>query len=166
MNVLFICNQNQNRSKTAEHVFKARFRTKSAGLYNEKPVSEKQLSWADVVVVMEDAQRSELAKRFPRQYMRKRILSLGIPDVYSYNQPELINMLKTKIDVLFYHFNQLSNCFLAFFFELNTLVSATASSGNLRITLNFLHLLPLSFNTETSHFFVECFLIFSIFHHR
>ena len=55
MKVLFICNQNQNRSKTAENIFKGKFKTKSAGLYNEKPVTAKQLSWADAVIVMDDA---------------------------------------------------------------------------------------------------------------
>ena len=98
MRILFICNQNQNRSKTAEDIFKGRFQTKSAGLYNGKPVTEKQLSWADLVVVMEDAQRGEIAKRFPNEYMQKRILSLNIPDVYHYNQPELINILKSKVN--------------------------------------------------------------------
>lgn len=98
MNVLFICNQNENRSKTAEEIFKDRFNTKSAGLYNVKPVTEKQISWAETVIVMEEAQRSEIAKRFPKQYMLKRILSLDVPDVYHYNQPELIEILKLKID--------------------------------------------------------------------
>ena len=69
MNVLFICNQNENRSKTAEEIFKDRFKTKSAGLYNTKPVTEKQISWADTIIVMEEAQRSEIANRFPKQYM-------------------------------------------------------------------------------------------------
>ena len=96
MRVLFICNQNKNRSKTAEELFKDKFQTKSAGLYNEKPVTEKQLSWADVIVVMEDTQRAEIAKRFPKQYMQKRILSFDIQDVYYYNQPELVNILKSK----------------------------------------------------------------------
>ena len=100
MKVLFICNQNQNRSKTAEELFKNKFKTKSAGLYNEKPVTEKQISWADVIVVMEDSQRSEIAKRFPKLYMQKRILSLDIPDVYNYNQPELVSTLKSKISHL------------------------------------------------------------------
>ena len=100
MKVLFICNQNQNRSKTAEDIFKERFQTKSAGLYNGKPVTEKQLSWADIVVVMEDIQRAEIAKRFPEKYMQKRILSLNIPDIYHYNQPELIEVLKSKINEL------------------------------------------------------------------
>lgn len=101
MKVLFICNQNENRSKTAEKLFKGRFQTKSAGLYNEKPVTTKQLSWADVVVVMENAQRTEIAKRFPKQYMQKRIISLEIPDVYHYNQPELVDLLKAKIKTSF-----------------------------------------------------------------
>lgn len=100
MKVLFICNQNQNRSKTAEQLFKEEFETKSAGLYNEKPVTEKQLSWADLVVVMEDAQRSELSKRFPKQYVQKQIISLDIPDIYSFNQPKLVDILKLKFKTL------------------------------------------------------------------
>lgn len=100
MNVLFICNQNQNRSKTAEELFKNRFNTKSAGLYNITPVNEKQISWADIIIVMEEFQRTEITKRFPKQYMLKRILSLDIPDVYHYNQPELIDILNTKINKL------------------------------------------------------------------
>ena len=100
MKVIFICNQNENRSKTAEEIFKDKLDTKSAGLYNEYPITEKQLTWADLVVVMEDEQRQELAKRFPRQYLKKRILSLNIPDIYYYNQPELINILKSKINEL------------------------------------------------------------------
>ena len=100
MKVLFICNQNQNRSKTAEKLFKSRFKTKSAGLYNENPVMEKDLSWADVVVVMEDEQRSEIAKRFPKLYMEKRILSLNIPDVYHFDQPELNHLLESKMKAL------------------------------------------------------------------
>ena len=97
MKVLFICNQHQNRSKTAQEVFKPRFETKSAGLYSKKPVTKKQLSWADIVVVMEDEQRSELARRFPKLYLQKRILSLDIPDIYHHNQPELVSILKSKV---------------------------------------------------------------------
>lgn len=101
MKILFICNQNQNRSKTAEYLFKNRFKTKSAGLYNANPVTEKQISWADMVVVMEEAQRSEIAKRFPKQYMQKQILALDIPDIYHFNQSELIKILNYKVNNLF-----------------------------------------------------------------
>lgn len=98
MKVLFICNQNQNRSKTAEELFQSRMETKSAGLYNQKPVTAKELSWADVVVVMEEEQRRELNKRFPRQCLQKRILSWSIPDVYEYNDGRLIEALKSKFE--------------------------------------------------------------------
>ncbi len=95
--VLFICNQNKHRSKTAEHLFKHQFETKSAGLYNTKPVTAKELSWADTVIVMEEGQRSEIAKRFPKQYLQKRILSLDISDSYGYNDPKLIKVLESKM---------------------------------------------------------------------
>ncbi len=101
MKVLFICNQNQNRSKTAEELFKDRFETSSAGLYNEKPVTKKQLLWADTIIVMEDQQRREISIRFPDAYLQKRILSLNIPDTFHYNQPELINLLEFKLKQLF-----------------------------------------------------------------
>ena len=100
MKILFICNQNQNRSKTAEHLFSDRFKTKSAGLYNEKPVSSSQIKWADLIIVMEEEQRDELAKRFPNEYMQKHILSLDIPDIYHFDQPELIDILNTKFESL------------------------------------------------------------------
>lgn len=97
MKVLFICNQNQNRSKTAEVIFRESFSTKSAGLFNPKPVSEKEFSWADVVMVMEEFQRSELAKRFPKLYLQKRILSLDIPDKFHYNDPKLVKLLQQRV---------------------------------------------------------------------
>ena len=100
MNILFICNQNQNRSKTAENLFKNRFNTKSAGLYNNNPVTKKQIQWADKIIVMEDLQRAEIAKRFPKEYMQKQILSLDIPDIYHLNQPELKSELKSKLSTL------------------------------------------------------------------
>ena len=98
MNLLFICNQNENRSKTAQELFKSRFNTKSAGLYMSKPLTEKHLSWADLVIVMEDQQRSEIAKRFPKQYLQKRILSFDIPDIYTYNNYKLVQLLKSKFN--------------------------------------------------------------------
>jgi len=81
----------------AEEMFRPAFNTKSAGLYNQKPVTQKQLLWADVIFVMEDGQRSELAKRFPEVYMQKRILSLDIPDVYSHGDSHLMNLLHSSM---------------------------------------------------------------------
>ena len=100
MKVLFVCNQNQDRSKTAEELFKRKFETKSSGLYSEKTVSKKEISWADIIFVMEDGQRTEIARRFPKEYMQKRILSLNIPDTFYYNQPELVELLNSRVNEL------------------------------------------------------------------
>lgn len=99
MKILFICNQNKNRSKTAEEIFKGVYETKSAGLYNGKPVTEEIIAWADIVVTMDDEQRSEIGKRFPRQYIQKQIISLNVPDIYLYNQPELVTILKSRMKI-------------------------------------------------------------------
>ena len=100
MKLLFICNQNQHRSKTAEKLFRNQFETKSAGLYNETPVTLEQLTWADIVVVMEPEQRIELLKRFPVNTLQKRVLCLNISDAYHYNQPELIHQLTSALPIL------------------------------------------------------------------
>lgn len=101
MRVLFVCNQNTHRSKTAEKLFRDRFKTKSAGLFNENPITEKELDWADKVIVMENEQRKEISKRFPEQYLKKQILSLNIPDIFHFNQPKLIELLNLKVNNLF-----------------------------------------------------------------
>jgi predicted protein tyrosine phosphatase len=100
MNVLFVCNQGRHRSRTAAELFRGRYATRYAGLYNDRPVTERELAWADLVVVMEEFQRTELSERFPKAYLKKRIISLGIPDIYSYNQPELVEVLKRRMGEL------------------------------------------------------------------
>lgn len=100
MKVLFICNQNQHRSKRAEELFKERFETRSAGLYSDKPVEEETIRWADIVVVMDDEQRKELGNRFPLLYLQKRIISLDISDIYTYGDPTLDAQLLSKVDSL------------------------------------------------------------------
>ena len=97
MKLLFICNQNQHRSKTAEDIFKERFEVKSAGLFNDNPVTESQINWADTIVVMEDFQRAEIIGRFPEECVKKQVISLGIPDVYLRGDPELVELLKSRV---------------------------------------------------------------------
>jgi len=96
MRILFLCNQGKHRSRTAAELFSKAFETQYAGLYGNE-VTAQQLAWADLILVMEDHQRTELSKRFPKLYGQKRILCLDIPDVYGYNQPELKDRLKTVI---------------------------------------------------------------------
>jgi len=100
MNILFVCNQGKNRSKTAAELFSGRFQTASAGLYSAKPATQPQLGQAHVIMVMEEKHRREIAKRFPLIYMQKQILVLGIPDIYRYGQLELVQLLNVRISEL------------------------------------------------------------------
>ena len=69
-------------------------------MFNKIPITESEVAWADVILVIEEEQRLELAKRFPKYYLQKQIISLDIPDTYSYGQPELIAILKFKVQDL------------------------------------------------------------------
>ncbi len=65
-NILVICGRNKRRSRTAEHIFKndPRFNIRSAGLSpkSDRKISESDLHWADLVFVMEPAQRAKFGK--------------------------------------------------------------------------------------------------------
>ena len=86
-----------HRSVTAEELFRDRFETRSAGLYNEHPVTEEELEWADVVFVMDDVQQTELGKRFLKTYLKKQIISLEVPDMFHHGQKELKDLLEQKM---------------------------------------------------------------------
>jgi predicted protein tyrosine phosphatase len=96
VNVLFVCNQGLHRSRTAAELFKNEFSTRARGLYGNT-VTDADMRWAEMVIVMEDAQRKEIGLRFPKEYLRVRIACLGIPDRYSYDQPELRALLLEKM---------------------------------------------------------------------
>jgi len=99
MKLLFVCNLGENRSRTAKELFSGKFDTESCGAYDEKNrMTAELLDWADVIFVMEEHHRSFISRNYPKQYMAKRIINLGVPDSYRYNQPELIGLLKTRIN--------------------------------------------------------------------
>jgi predicted protein tyrosine phosphatase len=93
------------RSITAQNVFQNdhRFEVKSAGTDKLAAVciSDQLLDWADTIVVMEKHHRNTIRSKFPLYYEKKRIVCLYIPDEYDYMQPELIGILKDKVEVLF-----------------------------------------------------------------
>jgi predicted protein tyrosine phosphatase len=59
-------------------------------------LTKELLEWADIVFVMEKKQKEEIERRFPGQYRSKFIISLNIPDVYDFMDPELIVLLKER----------------------------------------------------------------------
>ena len=95
--LLFVCNQGRHRSRTAAELLSNEHETRYRGVY-DNPLMIEDLAWADVVVVMEDHQREEIAGWFPLEYLRTRIVTRGIPDAYSYGDPELTMILRQHIN--------------------------------------------------------------------
>jgi len=98
--ILFICSQNKLRSPTAEAVFTDHpaIEVDSAGLNNdaEVPLSEEQVRWADLIIVMEKSHRIRLNRKFKGALAGKRVAVLDIPDKYDYMEPSLIALLKVR----------------------------------------------------------------------
>jgi predicted protein tyrosine phosphatase len=100
-NILVICGKNKRRSRTAEYMFKndQRFNIRSAGLStkSDRKLSENDLNWAGLVLVMEPDHRSKI-KDLYRQLQLPKIEVLHIPDEYDYLDEELIQILNDKIN--------------------------------------------------------------------
>jgi predicted protein tyrosine phosphatase len=100
-NVLFICSANKLRSPTAENVFSKwpDIETDSAGISNDADVmlSREQVSWANIIFVMEKTHKNRLQKKFKDAVSGKRLICLGIPDDYEYMDPELVTLLENKV---------------------------------------------------------------------
>lgn len=101
MKILFVCSENRLRSPTAEAVFSeyAGVEAIGAGTNSDAatPVSGDLIEWADVVLVMEQPHRNKISKKFRAQLKRKKLAVLDIPDDYECMDPELIQLLKTRV---------------------------------------------------------------------
>ncbi|GGK82212.1 protein-tyrosine-phosphatase [Rufibacter glacialis] len=100
-NVLVVCGRNKRRSRTAEYIFKndRRFNIKSLGLSakSERQIKEKDVLWADLILVMEDGHKTRIAADY-RSIEIPPIEVLQIEDEYEYQNQELIELLTDKIN--------------------------------------------------------------------
>ena len=100
-NVLFVCSRNQWRSPTAEQIWRKHpaLSVRSGGTSpNAKhPVSIDDLSWAQVIFVMEEKHKSRLVAEYRWLVENKPIHVLDIPDEYKYMDPELVDLLTQSI---------------------------------------------------------------------
>lgn len=101
-NVLIVCSKNKRRSKTAGVIFKndPRFLVRSAGLSqkSERKITESDLNWADLVLVMEKEHKTKIGTLF-KHIPLPPINVLFIADDYDFMQEELVNLLKDKISL-------------------------------------------------------------------
>jgi len=109
---LFICHYNRKRSATAERVFgkDPSLDVRSAGTSDEAmvQVNQRMLEWADIVFIMDDEQRRELARMFPGHPALDRVVCLDIQDQYHFLDPELINLLEQRTQPHFARLRELT----------------------------------------------------------
>jgi len=76
-----------------------RFHIRSVGLSlkSERQIKDKDILWADIIFVMEQGQGARIAGTF-RYLPLPPIEVLHIEDEYEYLEPELIEMLKDRIN--------------------------------------------------------------------
>lgn len=100
-NLLFLCSANRWRSPTAEQIFAdlPGVETDSAGLSADADVriSTEQILWADIIFVMEAKHKGKLQQKYRKHLNGKRVITLGIPDNYTFMQAELVQLLESKV---------------------------------------------------------------------
>lgn len=105
-NILFVCSANKQRSKTAEDYFSEHYNNinfQSAGTNvklckreGTNPLDGMMMQNAELVFVMENKHKTDIRQITENQYSDK-IIVLNIPDIYKYNDKELIKILCSKV---------------------------------------------------------------------
>jgi predicted protein tyrosine phosphatase len=97
LKILFVCGRNQWRSPTAAMIYRndPRVSVKSAGVSSKarKEISEKDLEWADLVLVMERKYARRIQARFQFRSSFPPIECLDIPDEYEFMDEELVTLI-------------------------------------------------------------------------
>jgi predicted protein tyrosine phosphatase len=99
MKILFICNQGENRSRTAAEVWKKLYplhQVKYGGFYNNFDTG--LLDWADKIIVFENHHEDKL-KSIDYRYWGKSY-NISIEDLYTYNSASLIDVLQRKLKLI------------------------------------------------------------------
>ena len=103
-NILFVCSRNQWRSPTAEQVWRRHpaLNVRSGGTSPSArhTVSDSDIGWADVVIVMEQKHKARLVAEFSQLLADKPVHVLDIPDEYKYMDPELVELLERSVSHL------------------------------------------------------------------
>ncbi len=106
-NILVVCGRNKKRSRTAEHIFKndARFHIRSAGVspQSERKISENDLNWADIVLVMENNHKNKIQKIYTHLELPL-IEVLEIEDIYEFMDEYLIEILTNDLNQILKNF--------------------------------------------------------------
>jgi predicted protein tyrosine phosphatase len=103
-NILFVCGRNRRRSPTAEQIFAGYpgVEVESAGTSPDADtvLTPDLVEWADIIFVMENAQRRKLSSQFRAPLKKARVICLNIPDRFEFMDPDLIRLLKAKVETI------------------------------------------------------------------
>ena len=95
MNILFVCSANEERSPTAEMLFKdvPGWTTRSAGTNKDavQRISQELVNWSDKIIAMETHHYEEIIRMDPEAASKVNVL--GIEDRYYRCSPELLGRL-------------------------------------------------------------------------
>jgi protein-tyrosine phosphatase len=98
--LLFVCTANQQRSPTAEDLFKddERYEVKSCGTHamSGTKCDASLMEWADVVICMEYRHKQDLLRRYP-DLEDTEFEVLSIPDRFFRGDPELVQILRERL---------------------------------------------------------------------
>lgn len=98
--VLFLCEMNKNRSRTAEAIYSKSpsVEARSAGISKTAclVVTREMMEWAEIVFVMERRQRNKLHKLFPDLY-KKKIVCLYIEDQFDFIDSNLVSLIHKRM---------------------------------------------------------------------
>ncbi len=99
--LLFVCSRNQWRSPTAAALFDrcTRYVAKSAGTSDRAriKITAGLINWADWIFVMEKRHAAILRQKYPSEIAAKSLVILHVPDDYQYLDPELIEILTSRL---------------------------------------------------------------------
>jgi predicted protein tyrosine phosphatase len=103
LKILIICSRNKKRSLTAEKIYQndQRLEIRSVGTSPKakRKIKESDIKWAEIILCMEKKHYKMIQKLFGINNLPNTLV-LGIEDEYEFMDPELINMLKTEIEVI------------------------------------------------------------------
>jgi predicted protein tyrosine phosphatase len=99
--LLFICSRNQWRSPTAEALFKNSdiYTAKSAGTSDKARVkiTPGLINWADCIFAMEKRHAAIIQRNYADLIADTQLVVLHISDDYQYMDPELIDILESRL---------------------------------------------------------------------
>jgi predicted protein tyrosine phosphatase len=97
---LFVCSRNRWRSPTAEQIWRdsdrVDVRARGTSPKAKRVITEDDVRWADVILVMEQRHRVQVLDRFRDLIDRDHVHVLDIPDEYQFMDPELVEELRER----------------------------------------------------------------------